>query len=319
VKYANGPPAVPVSGYRTDRLRLRHLRLLELIDRHGSLGSAARELGISQPAVSLLLRELETVFAAKLVERDARGGRLTAAGSFALERLTIALASVERAIDAARTAAIAPLLRVGCVQLAGVNVLPAALAKLEQADLLGRIQIQEGRARDLLAALCEGRIDCVIGWMDESLADALPVEQLDIQPLSYGRMQVVASAGHPLARRRAVTPAELTRCHWIVPRPESRTHAAFLRLFLHNGVPAPQVTVECSALHTMLHLVAATRFLAVAPDAVVSHYASQRMIAALRGPALDLGRNHISVITRRESTALPAVHRFRQALLATTH
>ncbi len=316
MKVSKPPPTVPVMVYRTDRLRLRHLRLLELIHRHGSLGNAARELGTSQPAVTVLLRELEAVFEAKLVERDSRGGRLTAAGTFALERLTIALASVDRAIDAARTAAIAPLLRVGCVQLAGVNALPAALARLEKADLLGRIQIQEGRARDLLTALCEGRIDCVIGWMDESLADALPVEQLDIQPLSYGRMQVVAAARHPLARRRAVTPAELTRCRWIVPRPESRTHAAFLRLFLYNGVPAPPVSVECSALHTMLHLVAATRFIAVAPDVVVAHYARQGMVSALRGPALDLGRNHVSVITRRESAALPAVERFRKALLA---
>ncbi len=308
---------MPASVYRTDRLRLRHLRLLELIHRHGSLGNAARELGISQPAVTLLLRELETVFEARLVDRNSKGGRLTAAGAFALERLTIALASVERAVDAARTAAIAPLLRVGCVQLAGVNLLPAALARLEKTDLVGRIQIREGRARDLLAAVCEGTVDCVIGWMDESLADALPVEQLDIKPLSYGRMQVIAAASHPLARRRTVAPAELTRCHWIVPRPESRTHAAFLRLFLYHGVPAPPVSVECSALHTMLHLVAATRHLAVAPDAVVAHYARQGMVAALKGPALDLGRNHVSVITRRESAALPAVERFRKALLAT--
>jgi len=310
--------SVPASVYRTDRLRLRHLRLLDLVHRLGSLGAAAREIGISQPAATLLLRELETVFGSTLVERDRRGCRLTPAGRYALERLTIALSSVERAVDAAKAAAIEPLLRVGCVQVAGVSALPAALARLEKAGTLGRMQIIEGRARDLLASLCAGRIDCVIGWMDESLADSLPVGQLDIRPLRYGRMQVVASPIHPLARSRAISVTELARWRWIVPPPESRTHAAFVRLFVGNGVPAPPVTVECAALHTTLHLVSATSLLAVAPDAAVREYAKRGMIAPLKGPALDLGRNHVSVMTRRDSAALPAVDRLRKALLAST-
>lgn len=310
------PAAAPSTAYRADRLRLRHLRLLDLVHRTGSLGAAAREIGISQPAATLMLRELEEVFASKLVARDRRGARLTAPGRHALERLAIALASVERAIDAAGTAEVEPMLRVGCVQVAGVSALPSALARLEKAGNLGRLQLHEGRARDLVAALCAGSIDCVIGWMDESLADALPVAQLDVRPLWYGRMQVVASAAHPLARSRAVSVRDLARWRWIVPPPGSRTHAAFVRLFAGNGVPAPPVAVECAALHSALHLVSATRLLAVAPDAAVRSYAKRGMIAALRGPELDLGRNPVSVMTRRDSEALPAVVRLRDALLA---
>jgi molybdate transport repressor ModE-like protein len=315
------PPAssrrVSASVYRTDRLRLRHLRLLQLVDRHGSLGSAARELGVSQPAATLLLRELEAVFDAGLVERGPRGGRLTAAGALALERLTIALVSVERAMEAARTPASEPVLRVGCIQVVGVEMLPAALARLEGAAAPGRIRIREGRARDLVAALCAGELDCVIGWMDEAVAQGQPVEQLEIAPLRHGRMQVVAAPAHPLARRRRVPVEELSRWRWIVPPPESRTHAAFLRLFLVNGLVAPPVTVECAALHTTLHLVAQSRFLAVAPDAAVRAYARRGMVAALKGPALDLGRDTVSLLTRRDSAALPAIARFRKALLAT--
>jgi molybdate transport repressor ModE-like protein len=310
------PRRSPASAYRTDRLRLRHLRLLQLIDRRGSLGSAARELGVSQPAATLLLRELEAVFASTLVARGPRGGRLTAAGALALERLTIALVSVERALEAARAPASEPVLRVGCIQVVGVELLPAALARLEGAAAPGRIRIREGRARDLVAALCAGELDCVIGWMDEAVAQGLPVAQLEIEPLRHGRMQVVAAPAHPLARRRSVPAAELARWRWIVPPPESRTHAAFLRLFLGNGVAAPPVTVECAALHTMLHMVAQSRFLAVAPDGAVRAYARRGMVVALKGPALDLGRDTVSLLTRRDSAALPAVGRFRNALLA---
>jgi DNA-binding transcriptional LysR family regulator len=309
------PRQVAGWSYRADRLRLRHLRLLELINSGGSLGSGARRLRISQPAATLLLRELEAVFNAKLVDRDARGARLTAAGRQALDWLTIALSSVHRAIAAARSPEIEPPLRLGCIQVAGVGGLAAALDRLERAGTLSRLRIREGRAHDLLAALCAGDLDCVIGWIDESLAAALPIGDLRVEPLWYGRMQVVAATSHPLAGSRTVSVAELKRWPWIVPPPGSRTHAAYLRLFLREGMPAPHVTVECSALHTMLLLVSSTRLLAVAPDAAVRHYAKLGMITPLKGPKLSLGRNQVSVVTRRDSEALSAVRELRKALL----
>jgi LysR family pca operon transcriptional activator len=271
---------------------------------------------VSQPAATLLLRELEAAMGAALVERDRRGARLTASGAHALERLTITLASFAHALDAARMPAAPPVLRIGAVQVAGIRALPRALAGLERSGYAGRIRLREGRARDLLAALRAGELDGVIGWIDETLADVAPAGELSMLPLWYGRMEVVAASGHPLAKSRTVVVAALAQWRWIVPPPESRTHAAFLRLFLHNGVPAPPVAVECAALHTMLHIVAATRCLAVAPDAVVAHYARQRLVTRLRGPALDLGQSQVSLVTRRDSDALPAVMRFRAALAA---
>lgn len=299
---------------RTDRLRVRHLRLLDAIRRAGSLGAAARELRVSQPAVTLLLQEVERAFGAILVTRDRRGARLTVAGLRAHERLAIALASLERAVAAVRESPGEPPLRVGTVQLAGVRALPLAFATLERSGLPDRVELREGRARDLVADLCAGTLDCVIGWMDESLADAASAAPLSIEPLWQGRMQIVAAARHPLARSRSVHMAELERWRWIVPRPQSRTHEAFVRLFLNNGRIPPPVAVECSAVHTAMHIVAATRLLAVAPDDVVERYAKLGSIAVLRGAALDLGRSPVTVITRRDSDGLPALARFRRAL-----
>lgn len=309
-------PAADATGPRSDRLRMRHLRLLDEIERRGSLGAAARALGVSQPAATLLLRDLETALGATLVERDRRGARLTSPGRHALARLTITLASFEQALAAARMPSDEPVLRVGAVQVAGIRALPRALAALERSGFAGRIHLREGRVRDLLASLRAGALDCVVGWMDESLDDASAAGLFRIEPLWYGRMQVVAATKHPLARARAVAVAELARWRWIVPPPGSRTHAAFQRLFLHHGVPVPAVAIECPALHTMLRMVAATRCLAVAPDIVAGLYARQRLVGVLRGPELDLGRSQVSLVTRVDSEALPAVARFREALLA---
>ncbi len=312
---ADAPPT-PASAYRLDRLRVRHVRLLDLIASGGSLGNAARALKVSQPAATLLLRELEEVVGAALVARSARGCRLTAAGQRALDRLRVALASVDRAIEAARSAGDVPLLRLGCVQLAGVAHLPEALARLERRGTFGRIHVEEGRASDLLARLGAGELDCVVGWVDESTTHALPVETLSIHPLAYGRMQVVAAPRHPLAARRQVSVAELVDARWIVARRGSRTHDAFVRLFLDRGLPAPVAAVECSALHTALHLVARTRLLAMAPDVVVAGYARQGLLVPLAGPELQRDASPVCVITRRDSEALPVVRDLVDALLA---
>jgi molybdate transport repressor ModE-like protein len=306
----------PAAFYRLDRLRLRHLRLLDVIDSRGSLGNAARELRMSQPAVTVMLRELEQVFASTLVMRSATGCTLTAAGRQALVRLRIAMASVDRALDAARRPDAVPLLRVGCVQLAGVAVLPAAIARLQRSGTLGQIQVVEGRANDLLRRLADGALDCVVGWVDEAIAATLPVSDLLIRQLGHGRMQVVASPRHPLARNRRTRVAELAEEAWIVARPGSRTHDAFRRLFVTHGVPAPTPALECSAIHTAMHIVASTRLVAIAPNVIAASYARKSLVVPLRGGDVALERNPVCLITRRDSDALPVVTGFRQAVMA---
>lgn len=310
-----GDPARILSANRIGRLRVQHLRLLGAIHYGGSLGSAARSLGISQPAVTVLLQELEAVFRARLVHRDARGARLTLAGEVARERLAIALAALDRAIEAAGASKPETVLRLGCVQVAGVSVLPAAIGRLEKSAALYRLRIQEGRANELLAALREGELDCVVGWVDESEAGALAAEELLIEPLWRGEMQVVASRRHPLARSGVTSVAELARWRWIVPPPGSRTHAAYLRLFQQEGIPAPPVAVECGALHTMLRIVGATQLLAVAPDAAVRCYEKLHTVLPLKGRHLNLGRNPVSIVSRKDSESIEAVRALRQALV----
>lgn len=78
----------------------------------------------------------------------------------------------------------------------------------------------------------------------------------------------------------------------------------------------PTVAVECAALHTTLHLVAGSRLLAVAPGAAVRDYARLGRVAVVEGPPVGLERSLVSLVTRRDGAALPAVRALREALLA---
>ncbi|HVZ44180.1 MAG TPA: LysR family transcriptional regulator [Ramlibacter sp.] len=314
-----GQALSPAKIYRIDRLRLRHLRMLEVIHRCGSLGAAARELGVTQPAVTNLLKEIEEVFEATLVERDVRGGRLTDAGVAALERLTIAMASIDIAMNVAKAKSQTRLLRLGCIQVAGIGVLPAAIAHMEARGSLGQIKLVEGTARSLLSALLEGEIDAFIGWVEDSLLAAVDVRRLMVEPLSYGVMQVVGSFEHPLVNRMDVTVDDLKACSWILPRLHSHTRAAFQHLFLDNGSQPPEPTIESWSLHNTLLIVAASRLLAVAPNDAVEFYSQLGLVKQIDVAPLLLDRTRVSLVALNESRKLPAIEALIEAIRHVRH
>lgn len=80
---------------RINRLQIRHLHLLDLIEKHGSLSAAAAGIGVSQPRATNMLHEVEDAFGCALLERSARGTKLNKAGAIALERLRIALGALD--------------------------------------------------------------------------------------------------------------------------------------------------------------------------------------------------------------------------------
>ena len=106
---------------RLRRLRIQHLRFLDLLAQLGSLTACAKALHLSQPAVSNLLKDLETAFGATLVERDARGGRLTPAGARVLTRVTHSLAWLDAALQEAGSADTRPTVRVGAGAAGNAN------------------------------------------------------------------------------------------------------------------------------------------------------------------------------------------------------
>src|SRR3954454_20667195 len=84
-------------------MELRHLRYFVAVAEEGSLLNAAqRRLNTSQPSLSRQIRDLESEVGVKLLERQARGVTLTAAGKVFLDHARLALLQVEAAIDGAR-------------------------------------------------------------------------------------------------------------------------------------------------------------------------------------------------------------------------
>ncbi|MCY1487857.1 pca operon transcription factor PcaQ [compost metagenome] len=309
-------PAAAPSPNRIDRLRIRHLRLLDLVARSGSLTAASEALHISQPAVTKMLQELEHAFGCRLIERTTRGGRLSAAGERALERLRVVLGAIDAAGEALQARPEVPLVRLGMLPLVGVDVLPQAVALLRAQDALPRLAVREHTVGGLAAMLCEGELDCIVGRLQKGDTDQLKT-RVHITPLRDEYLAVVCAPGHALARRREVALADLHEGPWILPPRGTHTRDVFEQPFLDAGQLPPVPHIESASFHSNLAMTAAGGFLTVAPATALAHYQAMSMVREVR-LRTPFASGRLVFITPAEIEAPPAVIRLREALEAVT-
>jgi LysR family hydrogen peroxide-inducible transcriptional activator len=146
------------------KISMRHLRYFEALAQHGHFGRAAEACAISQPALSLQMKELEDLLGAPLIERGPRQIRLTSLGeAFALRARDI-LRAVDELGDLAR-ASFSPLtgrLRLGVIPTVAPYLLPVVIktlaARFPGLDLRPREAVTQKLVEDLI----EGRLDAAI-------------------------------------------------------------------------------------------------------------------------------------------------------------
>jgi molybdate transport repressor ModE-like protein len=311
-------PMLRTATLRTDRLRLRHLRLLDAVEAAGSLSRAAQQLGLSQPAATKILRELETVVGAALYERLPRGVRLTEAGHAVVERLRIGLTALDRALDQARGGGkTAPRRRlsVGALPLATVDVLPQAIARLMREGIDFDIEISEGTVPAMLAALRSRQIDCFIGRVDAATLRDPALRDLAATPLITEGLSFAVSRRHPLARRRSVPLADIVAESWVLAPLPSFTRVVVDQHFLDHGLTLPWPAVESLSFHTNLQIVGRSDLVTAAPFSAVAHYSRLGLMQRLRVDHEPVA-TPLLFLAHRETMALSALQRLAAALQA---
>lgn len=142
-------------------LNLTHLATFRLVVGRGSFSAAADALGLSQPAVSLQIRQLEQTVRARLIERTARGVAATAAGLALLshsEKISQAVEDALRAVSEA-SAQVSGQVRIGTGATACIHLLPPVLQNLRETFPLLQVGVSTGNTLDIVRAVEENRLD----------------------------------------------------------------------------------------------------------------------------------------------------------------
>jgi DNA-binding transcriptional LysR family regulator len=245
------------------------LRPFLVVARTGNLSAAARELSVSQPALTKSVRKLEEQFGVTLFDRRARGMTLTPSGAALLAHARL-IETQCRFADAEIEALAhgeAGQLRVGAGTYWGSTLVPPAIAQLQSRFPRLRVSLEVGVNSVVLPKLYAGDLDLVMSALPE--ASALP---LGIQMEHFGQFhqRVVAGRDHPLQRRRRLTTADLARYGWVVYQHDQDVLSRLTRVMRAHGGDPPNVVVVTTSLLAVMQLLKSGPYLACLADAYLS-------------------------------------------------
>jgi LysR family transcriptional regulator, hydrogen peroxide-inducible genes activator len=175
---------------------LRQLRYFASLARHRHFGRAADDCAVTQPALSMQVRELEREIGAQLVERRPGEVALTGTGIEVAQRAERILAAARDLVDFARHREIlAGSLKLGIIPTLAPYLLPRLLPRLQQDYPSLRLDVRETQTAALIGELVAGDLDCVLL--------ALPIEHADIDTIALfkDRFLLAAPADEPMPRR----------------------------------------------------------------------------------------------------------------------
>jgi len=256
--------------------------LLLSVARLGSVGRAAAEHLISQPAASAKLRELERRAGLTLLRRTPRGSTLTETGALVADwaRATIDAADALAAGMAALRSAHDSRLAVAASQTVAEYLLPVWLVALRTRHASLSVTLRAANSADVAAAVLGGEV--AIGFVE---GPAVPAG-LESATVATDRLTVVVAPGHPWTRRRrGVTAAELAGTPLVAREAGSGTRRAY-----EEALPGPAAVplLELSSTTAIKHAVAAGNGAAVLSSlAVITELAAGVLVAVPTGVSLQ--------------------------------
>ena len=146
------------------QITLRQLAYFDALGRHGHFGRAADACAISQPALSMQIKELEDALGAPLIDRGARQVRLSKFGEETTQRVRAILRAVDELEDFARASRdrLVGRLRIGVIPTVAPYLLPSVMRALTHSYPEIDVQVRETLTAKLLQELAEGRLDTAI-------------------------------------------------------------------------------------------------------------------------------------------------------------
>jgi DNA-binding transcriptional LysR family regulator len=294
-----------------DHLRLRALTLVETLSATGSLHEAARRLNVSQPALSVMLQEIERALGGRLFERSRRGLMPTDKGDYMIRQARLMLADLQRVrseFDPANEGR--ALLRLGALPLVMLEIVPRALALLRRGEPAVRAEFHEGAASEILAAVADGRLDLAIGRMLPEFAD-----NDDLVPdfLFTESFCIVSGPEHTLARRRKISWQQLAAADWIEAPTNTALHDFFAEAFLRRGLRPPQPVYRSASFYSCVAILGTSDCLMMVPREVGRHFARQSRLRVLP-VAIEEASAPFSLITRRSRARTRAMMAFESAV-----
>lgn len=256
---------------------LDHLQTFADVVRLGSFSAAAARLNLTQPAISLQVRQLEQKLGVRLIERVGRKATATAAGRELLAHAGTIDMAVNAALEtvAQHSRSVTGRIRIGIGATACIHFLPPVLADLRKRYPLLELVVNTGNAPDVLRDIEENRLD--IGLVTLPPAREGRVRNLSraLEITSLLNDDFVAIFDRNATPPATVTPASLQALPLIIPEPGGHTRSLIESWFAAADQSWKPV-MELDSVEAIKRLIAAGLGCSVLPGMALSNPESQR-------------------------------------------
>jgi DNA-binding transcriptional LysR family regulator len=294
------------------RLKLRDLDVLMAVIETGSMGKAAKRLGISQPGVSKAIVELEDALGVRLLDRSRRGIEPTPYG-VALQRqgaavfneLRQAVQHIDFIADPTKGE-----IRLGTTDPLAISIVSPVIDALSREHPKMFFHVVSGGTDEQYRAVANRRVEFAVCRMIGRLPNDLAAEVL-----FHDAFAVMASAENPLTRRRKLDWADLADEPWTFYSLDTFFGAVIAEAFRVNGLEPPRVTVAAESFIVQRAMLVTGRFLTVQPGFMVKMPQRGLRLKALP-VSLTNSRLPIGIITLKDRTLTPPAQLFIERLRA---
>lgn len=278
-------------------LDIRSLRYFLAVVDEGSFGSGARRAGVSQPAVSQTIAQLEEELSARLFDRGGRRVALTPDGEAFVDsarRVVAEFDELPARLDRAR-GVVRGRLEIGTTDVASIYVLPRVYRAYRRQYPEVEISVRVEGTESLLRQLAERTLEIAVITLSVGDRAAEVPAPFSAEPLFRERLDFLVSKGHPLAGRERLLLADLAEQPLITFKDESITRQAVDALFREHGME-PRVAMEMSSPEAIKRLVEVGLGLGVLPERSVTSEVRAGSLVAL--PVRDGRLDRVLGVTR---------------------
>lgn len=288
---------------------VRQLRALVAVHRTGSISAAAQELALTQPAVTVLLRELEDRLGLKLFDRSTRLLRPTAAAAEAVGHAQRALAELEAMATGMAQLAGAGRGRVRVAATATVaqTLLPPAMRRLRDLHPGVKVELEEVAPDAFVEALLAERVDFGVGTLEG------PVAGLREQVLLRDVLIAAGLPGPGFAAGASITWKQLAALPLVTVRPGYGVRRRIDEAARAAGVTL-QIEHEVSLLSTAVAMAEHGLATAIVPGSILGNAAGTRLVARrITRPAVE---RPIAIVAKRDRSLSPAAQALVEVMQA---
>jgi len=249
-------------------MKFSQLRNLVAVAEAGSVRQGARNLNISQSAVTKSIQQLEDELGVELLHRVSHGVTPTAAGEAIVKRAKVIQGEMREALNDIESVQGGETgeIRVCASPTVAMGLLPSAVIEFKRTRSKVRFQIEEGLYPDVLPSIRKGEIDFAICLVPERPRDA----ELNFELLIRDHLVPAVRAQHPLTQESNLKLEDLCDEEWVSYRRAASNRDIFEMTFTLNNLEPPKNVTKCTSFACIQILVEQSDSITLVPKKMFS-------------------------------------------------